>query len=64
LIVGESIIGVILSAIVVFSGKVAPLGLVGPGFETAGVFIGGLAFAVIAFLLYRWVLRMATARSA
>jgi hypothetical protein len=48
----------------VFSGKAAPLGLVGPGFEIAGVFIGGLAFAVIAFLLYRWILRMATAGSA
>ena len=64
LIVGESIIGVILSAIVVFSGKAAPLALVGPGFETAGIFIGGIAFAVIAFVLYRWILRMATARSA
>jgi putative OPT family oligopeptide transporter len=64
LIVGESIIGVILSAIVVFSGKAAPLALVGPGFETAGVFIGGVAFAVTAFVLYRWILRMATARSA
>jgi putative OPT family oligopeptide transporter len=63
LIVGESIIGVILSAIVVFSGKAAPLALVGPGFETAGIFIGGVAFAVIAFVLYRWILRMATARS-
>src|SRR5438445_7682702 len=30
LIVGESIIGVVLSAIVVFSGKAAPLSLVGP----------------------------------
>jgi len=63
LIVGESIIGVILSAIVVFSGKAAPLALVGPGFEKAGVFIGGVAFAAIAFMLYRWILRMATARS-
>jgi len=63
LIVGESIIGVVISAIVVFSGKAAPLGLVGPGFETAGIIIGGLAFAVIAFVLYRWVLGMATARS-
>jgi putative OPT family oligopeptide transporter len=63
LIVGESIIGVILSAIVVFSGKAAPLALVGPGFETAGVFIGGIAFTAIAFLLYRWVLRMAMVRS-
>jgi hypothetical protein len=64
LIVGESIIGVILSAIVVFSGKAAPLALVGPGFETAGIFIGGVAFAVIAFVLYRWILGMASARSA
>jgi putative OPT family oligopeptide transporter len=64
LIVGESIIGVILSAIVVFSGKAAPLALVGPGFETAGVFIGGVAFAATAFVLYRWILRMATPRSA
>src|SRR6266513_1784157 len=63
LIVGESIIGVILSAIVVFSGKAAPLALVGPGFENAGVFIGGVAFAVIAFVLYRWVLRVGSARS-
>ena len=63
LIVGESIIGVVLSAIVVFSGKAAPLALVGPGFETTGIFIGGGAFAVIAFVLYRWILGMATARS-
>ena len=63
LIVGESIIGVILSAIVVFSGKAAPLALVGPGFETAGIFIGGIAFAGIAFVLYRWILGMASARS-
>jgi len=63
LIVGESIIGVIISAIVVFSGKPAPLSLVGPGFATTGIIIGGIAFAVIAFLLYRWILGMATARA-
>src|SRR6266851_5938346 len=63
LIVGESIIGVVLSAIVVFSGKAAPLALVGPGFETAGIIIGGIAFAVIAFVLYRWILRIGSARS-
>jgi len=63
LIVGESIIGVVLSAIVVFSGKAAPLAVVGPGFETAGVLIGGVAFALMAFVLYRWILRMAAARS-
>jgi putative OPT family oligopeptide transporter len=62
LIVGESIIGVVISAIVVFSGKGAPLSLVGPGYETAGIIIGGIAFAGIAFLLYRWILRMASTR--
>jgi len=60
LIVGESTIGVVISAIVVFSGVGAPLALVGAGFETAGIIIGGVSFAVIAFVLYRWILRMAT----
>ncbi|MFL6529203.1 MAG: OPT family oligopeptide transporter, partial [Chthoniobacterales bacterium] len=64
LIVGESLIGVIISAIVVFSGKPAPLALVSPEFETAAIFIGGIAFAAIAFVLYRWTLGMASTRSA
>jgi putative OPT family oligopeptide transporter len=64
LIVGESTIGVILSAIVVFSGVAAPLALVGAGYETAGKIVGGAAFVATAFVLYRWVLGMATKRSA
>ena len=64
LIVGESTIGVVLSAIVVFSGVAAPLALVSPGFETAGKIIGGVAFAATAFVLYRWILGMAAKRSA
>ena len=63
LIVGEGIVGVVISAIVVFSGKDFPLSVVGPAYETAGIIIGGVAFAVIASALYRWILRMATARS-
>jgi putative OPT family oligopeptide transporter len=63
LIVGESTIGVVLSAIVVFSGVAAPLALVGAGYETAGKIIGGVAFAATAFVLYRWVLGMASKRS-
>jgi hypothetical protein len=58
-----------------FSSKPAPLALVGPDgvlaksipifakFEMAGIVIGGLAFAVIAFVLYRWTLRMSSAKS-
>ncbi len=64
LIVGEGILGVVISAIVVFSGKDFPLSIVGPGYATAGIFVGGIAFAMIAFALYRWVLRMASARTA
>jgi putative OPT family oligopeptide transporter len=63
LIVGESVILVVISAIVAFSGVAAPLALVGPGFESAGIIIGGAAFAATAVILYRWILRMATAKS-
>jgi putative OPT family oligopeptide transporter len=64
LIVGESIIGVVISAIVVFSGAAAPLALVGPGYETAGKIVGGVAFVAIGFILYRWVLGMGSKRAA
>ena len=63
LIVGEGIIGVVISAIIVFSGKDAPLALVGSGFQTTAVILGGLAFAAIAIGLYRWILRLAPARA-
>jgi hypothetical protein len=64
LIVGEGILGVVISAIVVFSGKDAPLSVVGPAYETAGIIIGGLAFAIMVFALYRWVVRMGSGRTA
>jgi hypothetical protein len=54
---------VVLSAIVVFSGVAAPLALVSPEFEIAGKILGGVAFVGIAFILYRWILRVAAARS-
>jgi len=63
LIVGEGIIAVVISVIKALSEKPAPLALVGPGFETAGIVIGGLAFAIIAFALYRWILRIGSARA-
>jgi putative OPT family oligopeptide transporter len=63
LIVGEGIIGVVISALVVFSGKDFPLSLVGSAYERAGIIIGGVAFVAIAFVLYRWILRMANAAS-
>lgn len=59
LIVGESIIGVIIAGIVVFSGAETPLALVGEGFGSASVWLGGLAFVLITWALYRWVFRLA-----
>jgi putative OPT family oligopeptide transporter len=64
LIVGEGIIAVVISMIKAFSTTPAPLALVGEGFETAAIIIGGIAFAAITFLLYRWILRMASAKAA
>jgi putative OPT family oligopeptide transporter len=58
MIVGESIIGVVIAAIVVFSGKEAPLALVGPGFGTAAIWLGGIAFMVVNTGLYLWIARM------
>ena len=75
LIVGEGIIAVVISLIRAVSEKPAPLALVGPDgvlakwipilakFETAGIVLGGITFAAMAFILYRWVLRMSQARS-
>jgi putative OPT family oligopeptide transporter len=58
MIVGESLIGVILAAIVVFSGKDAPLALVGDGFAHAAVWLGAAGFAASIAALYAWVLRL------
>jgi len=58
MIVGESIIGVIIAAIVVFSGKATPLGLVGDGFDTPAIWIGGIAFVLVNLALYLWVAKL------
>ncbi|WP_266159875.1 OPT family oligopeptide transporter [Dyella silvatica] len=61
MIVGESIIGVLLAALVVFSGKAAPLGLVGENFASAAIWIGGIAFAAVMIVLYAWISRLGRA---
>ncbi len=61
LIVGESLFGVILSALIVASSKDAPLGLpfIGDNFATASTILGAIAFAIVVFGLYRWTGRKA-----
>jgi len=67
LIVGESLLAVIVAGLVAFADKLGfsnpkePLALVGPGFETAGKILGGVAFAAVTFVLYRWILGLANA---
>ena len=55
LIVGESLLGVIIAAVVAFSGNAAPLALVGDAFATPAIWIGGAAFVAIITVLYRWI---------
>ncbi|MGO9994295.1 MAG: OPT family oligopeptide transporter [Steroidobacteraceae bacterium] len=68
MIVGESLVGVLLAAAVVFSGKAAPLALVGGEFADASVWVGGIVFAASIIALYAWLNRVSgpapTARAA
>jgi putative OPT family oligopeptide transporter len=61
LIVGESLLGVVFAAVVAFSGDGAPIALVGDGFLSASIWIGGIAFVGTVVLLYRWIEEMARA---
>ena len=64
LIVGESLLGVIVAALVAFADKLgfsnpkAPLALVGEGFHGAAIWIGGIVFAASVVLMYRWIARL------
>ena len=59
MIVGEGLIGVLIAAIVAFSGKDFPLALVGDEFAgNAALWIGGIAFVVSVLALYRWIERL------
>ena len=55
LIVGESVLAVIFTALVAFTGKPFPIGVVGDSFNTASEWLAGIGFAVVIYLLYRWV---------
>jgi putative OPT family oligopeptide transporter len=56
LIVGEGLIGVLIAALVAFSGKDFPLSLVSDQFADNGaVIVGTIAFSLICIVMYRWV---------
>ena len=56
MIVGEGLVGVAVAALVAFSGQDYPLSLVGDAFANNGaVWLGGIVFAGVSYLLYRYV---------
>ena len=56
LIVGEGLLGVLIAAMVAFSGKDFPLSLVGDEFAGGGaVILGTAAFITTVVVMYRWV---------
>ena len=57
MIVGEGLIGVVIAGVVAFSGKDAPLALVGPSFANAAFWIGAAAFVLVVVAMYRWIER-------
>ncbi|AMP09874.1 oligopeptide transporter, OPT family [Collimonas arenae] len=61
LIVGESLVGVLLAAIIGFTGNDSPLALVGASFENTAQWLGLIVFAAVAWVFARRVL---TARQA
>jgi putative OPT family oligopeptide transporter len=59
LIVGEGLVGVLIAALVAFSGKNFPLSLVGDHFaESGAVVLSCIAFTATMFFMYRWVARL------
>ena len=59
LIVGEGLVGVLVAALVAFSGKDFPLSLVGDQFAQHGaVVLSCLAFTATMLVMYRWVARL------
>lgn len=63
MIVGESLILVLIAAVVAFTGNGAPLALVSDSFAVPAVWIGGIAFAAVMFVLYRWISRLALGKA-
>ncbi|WP_354685548.1 OPT family oligopeptide transporter [Cupriavidus necator] len=59
LIVGESLVGVMLAAVIGLSGKDAPLALAGAGFEATAQWLGLAVFVLVCVAFYRRVLAAA-----
>ncbi|HVH83585.1 MAG TPA: oligopeptide transporter, OPT family, partial [Steroidobacteraceae bacterium] len=58
LIVGESVLAVVFTALVAFTNNPFPIGVVGDSFETASEVLGGIAFVALIWWVYRWAERL------
>lgn len=59
LIVGESLVGVLMAAIIGAAGTDAPLAIAGEGFAEIASYLGLAAFVLVAVLFWRRVMRLA-----
>jgi putative OPT family oligopeptide transporter len=60
LIVGESLFGVLLAALIVGSNHETPLAVVGDDFSSASMILGGLAFVIVIVAMYSGIRRLAS----
>jgi putative OPT family oligopeptide transporter len=58
LIVGESVLAVVFTALVAFTNNPFPIGIVGDGFAGASEWLGGGAFVLLIWWVYRWAERL------
>ena len=58
-IVGESLFGVLLAGVIVFSGNATPFAVVGDAFSNAATWLGAIVFVVAIVALYGWSARIA-----
>ncbi|HEV2286036.1 MAG TPA: oligopeptide transporter, OPT family [Steroidobacteraceae bacterium] len=58
LIVGESVLAVLFTALVAFTGNPFPIGLAGDSFEIPSEILGGLAFLGVVWWAYRWTAKL------
>ncbi|MGE8639413.1 MAG: OPT family oligopeptide transporter, partial [Achromobacter sp.] len=59
LIVGESLVGVLMAAVIGASGSDAPLAIAGEGYAEMASYLGLAAFVLVAVLFWRRVMRLA-----
>ena len=55
LIVGESVLAVVFTALVAFTNNQFPIGVVGDSFASASEWLAGIAFVAVVYGLYRRV---------